>query len=102
VELGFPILGFSSGPAGSARNHFRAPVIGKLQLQGIWRNGFDALRALDDDGDGQIADAELKGLALWFDRDRDGRSLPARSRPVEQLGLSPYPASQWAPTVHIW
>jgi hypothetical protein len=32
-------------------------LFGNFSFQGIWRTGFDALRALDDDGDGQVADA---------------------------------------------
>jgi len=53
----------------------------------FWDNGYDALRALDDDGDGQIRGAELNGFALWHDRDRDGVSDKGEVRPVASHGI---------------
>ena len=60
--------------------HGSGSITSGLQLFGsvtfwmFWRQGYDALRALDDDDDGQIAATELKGLALWHDRNANGRS----------------------------
>jgi hypothetical protein len=73
--------------------HGRRSITSGLQLFGsvtfwmFWRQGYDALRSLDDNGDGQIADTELKGLALWHDRNADGRSDPGEVRPVGEWGI---------------
>ncbi len=53
----------------------------------FWDNGYDALRALDDDADGQIRGAELDGFALWHDRDRDGVSDKGEVLPVASHGI---------------
>jgi hypothetical protein len=57
-------------------------LFGSVTFWLFWRNGYDALRALDDDGDGRIAGAELAGLALWHDRNADGVSDRGEVRPV--------------------
>ena len=72
--------------------HGRGSITSGLQLFGsvtfwlFWRQGYDALRSLDDNGDGQIADTELTGLALWHDRNADGRSDPGRGPSRRRLG----------------
>ncbi len=38
----------------------------------FWSNGYEPMRALDDNGDGELAGAELRHLAIWHDRNRDG------------------------------
>jgi len=40
----------------------------------FWTNGYEALRALDDDGDGELRGGELRHLAIWRDRNRNGVS----------------------------
>ena len=73
--------------------HGRGSITSGLQLFGsvtfwlFWRQGYDALRSLDDNDDEQIADTELKGLALWHDRNVDGRSDPGEVRPVGDWGI---------------
>jgi tetratricopeptide (TPR) repeat protein len=68
--------------------HGRGSITSGLQLFGsvtfwmFWRQGYDALRSLDDDGDGQIAGTELTGLALWHDQNSDGRSDRGEVRSV--------------------
>jgi tetratricopeptide repeat protein len=57
-------------------------LFGSVTFWLFWRNGYDALRALDDDGDGRIAAAELAGLALWHDGNADGVSDRGEVRPV--------------------
>jgi len=54
-------------------------------------DGYAALALLDDDGDGWLRGAELAGLALWRDADRDGVSDPGEVRPLaawQVTGLS--------------
>jgi hypothetical protein len=54
------------------------PITSALQLFGnvtfwmFWDNGYQALRALDDNADGQLAGAELEGLAIWQDSNSNG------------------------------
>jgi hypothetical protein len=57
-------------------------LFGNVTFWLFWDNGYDALRALDDDGDGRIAGGELSGFALWHDRNVNGRSEPEEVRPV--------------------
>jgi hypothetical protein len=51
---------------------------------GLCRNGFEALRELDDNEDGRIdaADAVWSSLLLWRDDDHDGRSASSEIMPV--------------------
>ena len=53
------------------------------------RNGFDALSALDADGDGRItaSDPAFAHLVLWRDADQDRRSNSRELRPASADGL---------------
>lgn len=51
-------------------------LLGSVSWWMFWENGYQALGALDDDGDGWLSGVELEGLALWFDRDSNGASDP--------------------------
>lgn len=46
----------------------------------FWDNGYEALRALDDDGDGELTGEELARLAIWHDANQDGVSGPGEVR----------------------
>jgi hypothetical protein len=50
-------------------------------------NGYDALAALDDNGDGVLSGSELDGICVWFNRNRDGVSTPDEVIPVRDLGI---------------
>lgn len=52
-------------------------------------NGFDALAALDDDGDGRITarDAAFDRLLLWSDTNQDRRSQPSELQSAGAAGL---------------
>jgi hypothetical protein len=52
------------------------------------RDGYEALRLLDNDQDGCLTGSELRGLAVWFDRDGDGSSSRDEVRPVAALGIT--------------
>lgn len=57
----------------------------------FWENGYQALGALDDDGNGELAGAELRDLAIWHDRDNNGVSDPDEVGPLSAhhiVGLS--------------
>jgi hypothetical protein len=63
-------------------------LFGNATWQILWRNGYDALRALDDNGDGQIAGAEIHGLALWRDGNGDGRSTREEVVPLRDVSIT--------------
>jgi hypothetical protein len=52
-----------------------------------WRNGYEPLALLDDDHDGWLAGAELRGLAVWRDRDSNGVADAGEVLPVRALGI---------------
>ena len=57
----------------------------------FWNNGYHALSALDDDGNGELTAGELRDLAIWHDRNSDGISDPGEVRPLaahDIVGLS--------------
>ena len=48
----------------------------------FWENGYRALAALDDDGDGELRGRELRDLAIWHDVDQNGISERGEVRPL--------------------
>jgi tetratricopeptide (TPR) repeat protein len=48
----------------------------------FWENGYEALGALDDDADGELAGEELKHLAIWHDRNGNGVSDRGEVQPL--------------------
>jgi hypothetical protein len=70
---------------GDVRSGF--DMIGARTWAVFWRDGFEALRALDDDRSGELSGAELGGLALWRDANGDARSEPGEVRPLAAYGI---------------
>ena len=62
-------------------------LFGGYTFQMFQKDGYDALAALDDDGDGVLRGAELKGIRAWFDANSDGRSQPGEVRDLAELGI---------------
>jgi tetratricopeptide (TPR) repeat protein len=54
----------------------------------FWRDGYAALSALDDDRDGWLAGAELTGIAVWLDRNQNGRSDPGEVISLRNAGIA--------------
>jgi tetratricopeptide (TPR) repeat protein len=71
----------------------RGQITSALQLFGnvtfwlFWSNGYDALRALDDDGSGRIEGGELRHLAVWQDANANGHSEHGEVLRLESLGI---------------
>ena len=71
----------------------RGDIRSGLQLFGektfwiFWRDGYQALSALDDNGDGQLNGAELTGLCLWQDLNEDGLSQSGEVKPLSDYGI---------------
>jgi hypothetical protein len=53
----------------------------------FFTDGYHALDALDDNRDGKLSGSELRGLAVWFDRNSNGVSDPGEVVPTELLGI---------------
>jgi hypothetical protein len=62
-------------------------LVGSATWWMLFEDGYHVLAALDTDGDGWLFGAELDGLALWRDADRDGRSDPGEVEPLAARGL---------------
>jgi hypothetical protein len=62
-------------------------LFGSVTFWLFWSHGYEAMRALDDDGDGRLAGSELRHLALWVDADGDGRSDPGEVRALQDHGV---------------
>jgi hypothetical protein len=78
-------LVFDPGRTGEIKSALQ--MFGNVTFWIFWRDGYAALAALDDDGDGTLRGPELRGLALWNDVNRDGISDPGEVVPVEALGI---------------
>ena len=71
----------------------RGTVASALQLFGnvtfwlFWSNGYEPMRALDDNGDGELSGPELQHLSIWHDANRDGVSDRAEVRPLSFYGI---------------
>jgi hypothetical protein len=48
----------------------------------LWSNAYEALDALDNNRDGWLTGTELKGLAIWIDRNQNGRAEPGEVTPL--------------------
>lgn len=53
----------------------------------FWSNGYQALSALDDNGDGRLTGRELNGLAVWQDRNSNGISEPGEVKSLAELEI---------------
>jgi tetratricopeptide (TPR) repeat protein len=62
-------------------------ILGSRTFWILWSNGYDALAALDDDGDGWLSGAELAGLAIWRDADSDGVAAAAELLSLGEWGV---------------
>ena len=72
----------------------RGQITSGLQMFGnvtfwiFWRNGYEALRSLDDDNDNVIRGSEMRGLALWHDSNGNGASDPGEVRTASEWNIS--------------
>jgi len=65
-------------------------MIGQRTWSVFWSDGFEALRALDDNRDGELTGGELGGLALWHDANADGVSDPGEVTPANVHGITAF------------
>ncbi len=73
--------------------HDTGKATSALQLFGgvtfwmFWENGYQALTALDDDGDGLLTGKELRGLAIWQDPNGNGICESGEVKPLSEWGI---------------
>lgn len=65
-------------------------MIGQRTWSVFWSDGFEAMRALDDNRDGELTGGELGGLALWRDENRNGVSDPGEVIPANVHGIAAF------------
>jgi len=83
-----PTLGFLVwDPAHTGKITSAQQLFGGYTFQIFRKNGYDALSALDDNGDGVLSGHELKGISVWFDRNSNGVSEPGEVTTVQDLGI---------------
>ncbi len=63
-------------------------LFGNVSFWCFWDNGYEALRSLDDNGDGKLSGAELNGLALWHDANGNGVCEKNEVRPLSFHGIT--------------
>jgi hypothetical protein len=74
-------------PHGTGRITSGLQLFGNVTFWLFWNTGYDALHALDDDGNGALRGQELAGLAVWRDANADGVSQPDEVRSLAALGI---------------
>lgn len=62
-------------------------LFGNVTFWMFWSDGYAALRALDDDRNGELKGDELKGLALWHDANGNGVADPGEVKPLAEYGI---------------
>ena len=74
-------------PRGTGRISSGLQLFGNVTFWLFWNTGYDALQALDDDGNGVLRGDELRGLAVWRDANVDGVSQPGEVHTLAALGI---------------
>jgi hypothetical protein len=93
-------------PHGQGRITSALQMFGSVTFWIFWCDGYAALRSLDDDNDGTLRGAELRGIALWRDTNSNGVSEAGEVRTVSEWGISAIScagepdeaAASWCPT----
>jgi hypothetical protein len=62
-------------------------LFGNVTFWLFWENGYHALRALDDNSDGELRGLELADVAVWQDGNSNGTSEPGEVRPLAAAGI---------------
>jgi hypothetical protein len=73
--------------AGDKRITSALQLFGNVTFWMFWKNGYEALCALDDDGSGELRGQELKHLSIWQDANRNAVSERHEVTPVGDLNV---------------
>ena len=63
-------------------------MLGGATFNILWRDGYEALTALDRDGDGWVRGDELAHLAVWCDANGDGICQSEELHSLSELGIT--------------
>ncbi|MCC6677840.1 MAG: hypothetical protein IT436_11900 [Phycisphaerales bacterium] len=74
-------------PTNTGRITSGRQLFGSVSWWLFFRNGYEALDALDDNRDGRLTGPELQGISVWFDRNSNAISDPGEVTPVQALGI---------------
>jgi tetratricopeptide (TPR) repeat protein len=75
-------------PRGQSKVESALQMFGSVSFWLFWDNGYQALAALDDDGDGMLRGKELESLAIWHDADGNGVCDPGEVKPLSAHGIA--------------
>jgi hypothetical protein len=75
-------------PEGAGRIKGGTQLFGSVTWSMFWPDGYAPLAALDDDHDGWLSGAELRGLAVWQDANGDAISDAGEVRPLPAVGVA--------------
>ncbi|MDW8029008.1 MAG: hypothetical protein RMK94_11520 [Armatimonadota bacterium] len=62
-------------------------LFGSVTWWMFWRDGYEALAALDDDGNGWLEGKELDGIFVWHDKNSNGVSEQGEVLSIERFGI---------------
>ena len=74
-------------PKGTGKITSGRQLFGNATWWLFFRDGYEALSALDDDGNGWLEGKETKGLAIWRDADGNGISDAGEVLPLAKSGV---------------
>jgi tetratricopeptide (TPR) repeat protein len=74
-------------PQGKGEVTSALQMFGSVSFWLFWDNGYQALAALDDNGDGELTGDELRHLAIWQDVNGNGICDPGEVRPLSDWGI---------------
>ena len=74
-------------PAQKGRIVSGSQLFGSVTWWMFWKNGFEPLAALDNNGDGWLTGDELEGIGVWQDRNGNGISDAGEVTPAREFGI---------------
>jgi hypothetical protein len=74
-------------PEGTGRIVSGRQLFGSVTWWMFWKDGYQPLAALDDNGDGWLSGPELEGLAVWCDQNSNAISEAGEVRLLPQIGI---------------
>ena len=72
---------------GTGKPESALQLFGNVTFWCFWDNGYEAMRSLDNNHDGKLADGELQHLALWQDANCNGIADAGEVKPLAEHGI---------------
>lgn len=74
-------------PLHTGKIQFAWQLFGTRTWYVFWKNGFQPLKALDNNSDGWLTGRELDGLSVWIDYNENGVSDKGEVKPISQFHI---------------